>query len=94
MGVVYEGEQVSLKRKVALKILPYAAMLDSRRLQRFKNEAQAAATLHHPNIVPVYDVGCNGEQHFYAMQYIDGASLDRVIAQLRELREKEKWQSF
>ena len=51
MGVVYEAEQLSLGRRVALKVLPFAAMLDERQLQRFKNEARAAATLHHPNIV-------------------------------------------
>src|SRR5262249_47324015 len=53
MGVVYEAEQVSLARRVALKVLPFAATIDPRQLQRFKNEAQAAAQLHHTNIVPV-----------------------------------------
>ncbi|MHC4672061.1 MAG: protein kinase domain-containing protein [Planctomycetota bacterium] len=56
MGVVYEAEQVSLGRKVALKVLPFAAVLDNRQLQRFKSEAQAAAQLHHTNIVPVFSV--------------------------------------
>ena len=57
MAVVYEAEQVSLGRRVALKVLPFAAVLDPKQLQRFKNEAQAAAHLHHQNIVPVYFVG-------------------------------------
>ena len=52
MGVVYEAEQLSLRRRVALKVLPFAAALDPRQLQRFKSEAQAAACLHHTNIVP------------------------------------------
>ena len=52
MGVVYEAEQISLGRRVALKVLPFAAVLDQRQLKRFKNEAQAAASLHHQNIVP------------------------------------------
>src|SRR5262249_40933109 len=52
MGVVYEATQISLNRRVALKVLPFAAALDPRRVQRFKNEAQAAAGLHHTNIVP------------------------------------------
>src|SRR5262249_11554483 len=57
MGVVYEAVQVSLDRRVALKVLPFAAALDPRQLQRFKNEALAAAQLRHENIVPVHAVG-------------------------------------
>jgi RNA polymerase sigma-70 factor, ECF subfamily len=57
MGVVYEAEQLSLGRRVALKVLSFAGALDQRQLQRFKNEAQAAALLCHQNIVPVYGVG-------------------------------------
>src|SRR5262245_62065030 len=56
MGIVYEAEQISLNRRVALKVLPLAATMDPRHLQRFRNEAQAAACLHHPNIVPVHGV--------------------------------------
>ena len=68
MGVVYEAEALSLHRRVALKVLPFAAELDTRQLQRFKNKAQAAACLHHSNIVPIYAVGCDRGVHFYAMQ--------------------------
>jgi hypothetical protein len=64
MGVVYEAEQISLGRRVALKILPFAAALDPKQLQRFKNEAQAAAHLHHTNIVPVFGVGCERGVHY------------------------------
>jgi serine/threonine protein kinase/Flp pilus assembly protein TadD len=84
MGVVYEAVQISLGRRVALKVLPYAAMLDARQLKRFKNEAQAAAALHHTNIVPVFAVGCERGVHYYAMQYIEGQTLARLIADLRE----------
>ncbi len=84
MGVVYEAEQVSLSRRVALKILPYAALVDHRNRQRFKNEAQAAARLHHGNIVPVHAVGCERGVHYYAMQYIEGEPLSNVIDQLRD----------
>jgi serine/threonine protein kinase len=84
MGVVYEAVQVSLGRRVALKVLPAAAALDARQLQRFKNEAQAAAGLHHGNIVPVFGVGCEGGVHYYAMQFIDGKTLARIIGDLRQ----------
>jgi hypothetical protein len=86
MGIVYEAEQLSLRRRVALKVLPFAAVLDQRQLQRFKNEAQAAALLHHQNIVPVHGVGCERGVHYYAMQYVEGQSLDHVIASMRKLR--------
>jgi tetratricopeptide (TPR) repeat protein len=84
MGVVYEAEQLSLRRRVALKVLPFAATIDPRHLQRFHNEAQAAACLHHSNIVPVYSVGCERGVHFYAMQFIDGQPLSDVIRQLAQ----------
>jgi serine/threonine protein kinase/tetratricopeptide (TPR) repeat protein len=83
MGVVYEAEQLSLNRRVALKVLPFAAALDPRRLQRFKNEAQAAAHLQHQHIVPVYYVGLERGVHFYAMQFIDGQTLAQMIHELR-----------
>ena len=85
MGVVYEAMQLSLGRRVALKVLPFAAALDPKQLQRFKNEAQAAAQLHHTNIVPVYAVGCERGVHFYAMQLIQGHSLSMLIRQMRAL---------
>jgi serine/threonine protein kinase len=85
MGIVYEAEQISLRRRVALKILPFAGALDPRRLRRFQNEAQAAACLHHTNIVPVFAVGCERGVQYYAMQYIDGQTLAAVIADLRQL---------
>ena len=86
MGVVYEAIQLSLGRRVALKVLPLAGALDPRQLQRFRNEAQAAAQLHHSNIVPVYAVGYERSVHFYAMQLIDGQSLAEVIQALRAAR--------
>ncbi len=85
MGIVYEAEQVSLGRRVALKVLPFAATLDPKNLQRFRQEAQAAAQLHHTNIVPVFAVGSERGVHFYAMQFIDGQSLAAVICEMRQL---------
>src|SRR5262245_43745033 len=57
MGVVYEAQQLSLGRHVAIKVLPAAALLDPRQLGRFQREARSAARLHHTNIVPVFGVG-------------------------------------
>ena len=85
MGVVYEAEQISLHRRVALKMLPFAAVLDARQLQRFQNEAVAAASLKHPNIVQVYSVGCERGIHYYAMEYVEGQTLAGVIRELGQL---------
>jgi serine/threonine protein kinase/WD40 repeat protein len=93
MGVVYEAIQISLGRRVALKVLPFATALDPRHLQRFRNEAQAAAHLQHPNIVPIYAVSCDRGVHSYAMQYIDGQTLAGLIAELRRLAKREEHSS-
>jgi WD40 repeat protein/tetratricopeptide (TPR) repeat protein len=87
MGVVYEAEQASLGRRVALKVLPFHSLLDSKRLERFLEEARAAARLSHPNIVPVYGVGEHLGMHYYVMQYIPGQGLNRVIEEVRRLRQ-------
>jgi serine/threonine protein kinase/WD40 repeat protein len=83
MGVVYEAEQISLGRRVALKVLPFAAVLDPKHLRRFQSEARAAAGLHHPHIVPVYQVGSDRGVHYYAMQFIEGRTLADLIAERR-----------
>ncbi len=88
MGVVYEAEQISLRRRVALKILPFVSAIDPRQLQRFQNEALAAAHLRHENIVPVYAVGNERGVHYYAMQFIDGRSLADLIDEMRPATEK------
>jgi serine/threonine protein kinase len=90
MGVVYEAEQLSLGRRIALKVLPFALTVDSRQLQRFKNEARAAAHLHHTNIVPIYSVGCERGVHFIAMEYIEGQPLATLIEDLRRRRAEDK----
>ncbi len=89
MGVVYEAAQISLRRRVALKVLPFAAAIDPRRLQRFKTEALAAAHVQHEKIVPVHAVGCERGVHYFAMQFIDGQSLATLIAELRDPRDDE-----
>src|SRR6185295_10644254 len=93
MGIVYEAHQQSLNRQVALKILPFAAVLDQRHIARFRNEAQAAAQLHHPHIVPVFAVGQEQGVYYYAMQYIAGQSLEQAIAELRTTAEQRREQS-
>src|SRR4051794_37200078 len=83
MGVVYEALQLSLRRRVALKILPFSIANDAKQLSRFKNEAQAAAQVQHPNIVPVHAVGEENGVHFYVMQLIEGQSLTSLLDGLR-----------
>jgi serine/threonine protein kinase len=85
MGVVYEAEQISLGRRVALKVLPFTTALDAKQLQRFKKEAQAAAALHHTHIVPVHAVGSDRGVHYYAMQFIEGQTLAGMITEMRQL---------
>ncbi|MEW6743921.1 MAG: protein kinase [Planctomycetota bacterium] len=86
MGIVYEAEQFSLDRRVALKILPGHARLDEHQMRRFLREARAAARLRHPHIVPVFDVGEIDGVHYYAMQLINGRGLDEVLRVLRARR--------
>ena len=85
MGVVYEAEQESLGRRVALKVLPPFMAQDPDVGARFQREARAAARMHHTNIVPVFEVGQDGDYVFYAMQLIQGQGLDEVIADLARL---------
>jgi serine/threonine protein kinase len=84
MGVVYEAQQVSLKRKVALKVLSGQLGLTSQAVARFRREAEAAAKLHHTNIVPIYAIGEQDGTHYYAMELIEGPPLNVVINALRE----------
>lgn len=82
MGIVYEAIDQSLKRRVAIKVLK-RTFFHKNRLKRFQREAQAVATLVHPNIVPIFSVGESRGCHYFSMQFIDGASLDQVIDDLR-----------
>src|SRR6516164_2480664 len=86
MGVVYEAEQQALGRRVALKVLPRTSAGDGSAQVRFQREARAARRMHHTNIVPVFDVGQDGEYLYYAMQLIHGQGLDLVIGDLKRLR--------
>jgi serine/threonine protein kinase/tetratricopeptide (TPR) repeat protein len=86
MGIVYRAVHKSLGREVALKILSQPALHSHGSLERFQLEARSAARLHHPNIVPVFDVGQEGDTWFYTMQIIQGEGLDRVLEAMRLAR--------
>lgn len=79
MGIVYEAEQESLHRHVAVKVLPRQALLDEKQVRRFEREARTAANLHHTNIVPVLGVGEYGGFRYLVMQFIRGVSLDKIV---------------
>src|SRR5262249_47223551 len=89
MGIVYLAEQVSLKRRVALKVLHSSSGFSQRQLDRFRREAAALARLHHPNIVPVYGIGEDAGVHYFSMDYIEGKTLDVVIDDLRRAARDE-----
>ena len=96
MGIVYEAEQISMGRKVALKVLPFAAVMDEKAITRFKNEARAAGTLHHDNIVPVHAVGSERGVYFYAMSLIQGITLAELVMELKQrlaTRQENEWTS-
>ncbi|HUG67617.1 MAG TPA: serine/threonine-protein kinase [Pirellulaceae bacterium] len=84
MGIVYEAEQESLGRRVAVKVLPKQSLLDDKQLRRFRREAKTAAKLHHTNIVPILGVGEQDGFHYYVMQIIRGAGIDEIIPQLKQ----------
>ena len=81
MGVVYRAEQTSLRREVALKVLLAGEHASAKQVSRFRREAQAIARLHHPNIVPVFEVGEEGGRHYFAMAYVRGRTLAEVVKQ-------------
>ena len=83
MGIVYEAFQKTLQRRVALKLLHDNAIPSAKRVARFAREARSAAGLHHSNIVPVFGFGQFEETHYYAMQFIDGVTIEDVVAALR-----------
>jgi tRNA A-37 threonylcarbamoyl transferase component Bud32 len=86
MGVVYEAEQISLKRRVALKVLRFGAVADETAMQRFQREAETVARLHHTSIVPIFAIGAEAGVRYYAMQFIEGRHLGELAAEALALR--------
>lgn len=78
MGIVYEAEQVSLNRRVALKILPKSALVNATSKDRFEREVRVVARLHHSNIIPVFGYGEDDGVFYYVMQFIAGQSLSSL----------------
>ena len=86
MGIVYEAEHASLKSRMALKVMHPRFRADQAYVRRFQTEARSAAKLHHTNIVSVFDYGEQDGVFYYAMQYIVGVGLERVLEDVRRLR--------
>src|SRR4026209_2137722 len=86
MGDVYLAQDTSLNRKVALKVLPAEVASNQDRMRRFKQEATSAASLNHPNIAHIYEIGQSGDVNFIAMEYVDGMTLrDKIHKQHEDL---------
>ena len=81
MAVVYKGVEIALERTVALKVVPPDHANAGQAAERFRREAKLAASLDHPNIIPVYRVGQAGPLHYMAMKFVEGRAVDAVIEQ-------------
>lgn len=92
MGVVYEAQCDALRERIAIKVIS-SGRLDPKNIQRFEQEARAVASLHHTNIVPIYEFGQEEGKHFYTMRLVDGPNLAEVT-RLAELNEHDELSEF
>jgi tetratricopeptide (TPR) repeat protein/predicted Ser/Thr protein kinase len=90
MGAVFLARQVSLDREVALKVISDISGARAKSLERFKREAKVLAKISHPNIVPIYEVGQQGPYSYFAMEYIKGVSLDKILSSIRNAKSADK----
>ena len=90
MGIVYLAIDTKLARRVAIKVLPHSVANETRVVQRFEREAQAAARLRHPNIIPIYGAGELDGTYFYSMEHVAGVTLGEIIQGLRDLKLSQK----
>lgn len=85
MARVYRGTDTVLGRTVAIKVLSASLAMDPAFVARFQREAQSVASLNHPNLVGVYDIGAEGDYHYIVMEYVQGSTLDAVIREYAPL---------
>lgn len=89
MALVYKGHDILLNRLIAVKVLRQQYVHDEEFIRRFRREAQAAASLSHPNVVSIYDVGQEDETHYIVMEYVEGKTLNDLIKERAPLPVEE-----
>ena len=89
MALVYKAHDILLNRNVAVKVLRQQFVHDEEFIRRFRREAQSAASLSHPNVVSIYDVGQEDEIHYIVMEYVEGHNLNEIIKEQAPLQIEE-----
>lgn len=90
MGAVFLARQVSLDREVALKVISDISGAHKKSIERFRREAKVLAKISHPNIVPIYEIGEQGPYAYFAMEYVSGVSLDKILSSIKQSQPSEK----